>query len=54
MVITMSLGGSEDSEVIDNAIDYAIANEVIVVVAVGNAGEAGMDYPGAYPPVELV
>ena len=34
-----------------NAIDYAIANGVIVVAAAGNEGETGMGYPGAYPPV---
>src|SRR4029434_7958976 len=30
---------------------YAIANGVIVVAAAGNEGEAGMGFPGAYPPV---
>src|SRR6185436_143843 len=34
-----------------DAIDYAIANGVIVVAAAGNEGEAGMGYPGAYAPV---
>ncbi len=33
------------------AIDYAIANGVIVVASAGNAGAAGMGYPGAYAPV---
>jgi subtilisin family serine protease len=33
------------------AIDYAIARGVIVVASAGNEGEAGMGYPGAYPPV---
>jgi len=51
MVISMSLGSSESSTEINNAIDFAIANGVIVVAAAGNAGDAGMDYPGAYAPV---
>lgn len=51
MVINMSLGGDALATVEKDAIDYAIANGVIVVAAAGNAGEAGMDFPGAYPPV---
>ena len=33
------------------AIDYAIGQGVIVVASAGNAGTAGMGYPGAYAPV---
>jgi subtilisin family serine protease len=51
MVINMSLGGSELEPIEKNAIDYAIANGVIVVAAAGNLGEAGMHFPGAYAPV---
>jgi subtilisin family serine protease len=51
MVINMSLGGSALVTVEQEAIDYAIANGVIVVAAAGNEGEAGMGYPGAYAPV---
>jgi len=51
MVISMSLGGSELTVGEQDAIDRAIANGVIVVAAAGNAGDAGMDYPGAYAPV---
>lgn len=51
MVINMSLGGSELAQVEKDAIDNAIANGVVIVAAAGNAGEAGMDYPGAYAPV---
>jgi subtilisin family serine protease len=50
MVINMSLGGSELSPIEQEALDRAIANGVIVVAAASNDGEAGMDYPGAYPP----
>ncbi len=51
MVINMSLGGDSLAQIEKDAIDNAIANGVIVVAAAGNAGENGMDYPGAYPPV---
>ena len=51
MVINMSLGGPSSRQVEKDALDYAIANGVIVVAAAGNEGEAGMGFPGAYPPV---
>jgi subtilisin family serine protease len=51
MIISMSLGGPEPTTVIENAIDYAITNGVIVVAAAGNQGTTGMDWPGAYPQV---
>ncbi|MEM3357122.1 MAG: S8 family serine peptidase [Candidatus Bathyarchaeia archaeon] len=51
MIITMSLGGSTPSPIIEDAINYAIANGVIVVAAAGNEGELGMSWPGAYPQV---
>jgi hypothetical protein len=51
MVINMSLGGSELAQIEKDAVDYAIANGVIVVAAAGNDGEAGMGFPGAYAPV---
>ena len=51
MVINMSLGGPALEDVEKDAIDYAVANGVIVVAAAGNEGEAGMGFPGAYAPV---
>jgi subtilisin family serine protease len=51
VVINMSLGGDALAQIEQDAIDDAIAAGVIVVAAAGNAGEAGMDFPGAYPPV---
>ncbi len=51
MIITMSLGSPEPSQIIKYAIDRAINNGVIVVAAAGNEGENGMSYPGAYPEV---
>ena len=51
VVINMSLGGPELDEVEQAAIDYAIAQGVIIVASAGNNGQAGMGYPGAYEPV---
>ncbi len=51
MIITMSLGGPTPSSVMSDAIDYAIANGVIVVASAGNEGDDGMGYPGAYSQV---
>lgn len=51
VVINMSLGGPELDVVEKTAIDYAIAQGVIIVASAGNSGAAGMGYPGAYEPV---
>ena len=51
VVINMSLGGPVLDAIEKAAIDYAIAQGVIIVASAGNSGEAGMGYPGAYAPV---
>jgi subtilisin family serine protease len=51
VVINMSLGGSRLDAIEKAAIDYAVANGVIVVAAAGNEGKEGMSFPGAYAPV---
>lgn len=51
MVINMSLGGGALEDVEKEALDYAIAQGVIVVASAGNEGEFGIGFPGAYPPV---
>lgn len=51
VVINMSLGGPVLDAMEKAAIDYAISQGVIVVASAGNAGTAGMGYPGAYAPV---
>lgn len=50
-VINMSLGGSAPGVLDRMAIQDAIDAGVIVVASAGNAGEAGMGWPGAYPEV---
>lgn len=51
VVINMSLGGGALDVMEKAAIDYAISKGVIIVASAGNAGNAGMGYPGAYEPV---
>ncbi len=51
VVINMSLGGPTLDAVEKAAMDYAIAQGVIIVAAAGNEGDQGMGYPGAYAPV---
>jgi subtilisin family serine protease len=51
VILSMSLGGSEPTEDIEDALDEAIDAGVIVVAAAGNEGEAGMVWPGAYSQV---
>jgi len=51
VIISMSLGGPDPSPLIEDAIDCAISNGVIVVASAGNEGYAGMGWPGAYPQV---
>jgi subtilisin family serine protease len=51
VVANLSLGGPRTDPVERAAIDYAIGKGVIVVAAAGNAGNAGMSFPGAYAPV---
>lgn len=51
VVINMSLGGPSLDPMERAAVDYAIAQGVLVVASAGNNGNAGMGYPGAYAPV---
>lgn len=51
VVINMSLGGSRLDAMEKAAIDYALAQGVLIVASAGNEGAAGMGYPGAYAPV---
>lgn len=46
VVINMSLGGPDRSQMIESAVDYAISRGVVVVASAGNEGTEGMGYPG--------
>lgn len=51
IVVNMSLGVARPAQNLEDAIDYAIGQGVIVVAAAGNGGTLGMGWPGAYPQV---
>lgn len=44
----MSLGGSQDSTTLYNAIKYAYNKGVVIVCAAGNDGRSQVSYPAAY------
>ena len=47
-VISMSLGGPDTSDTLENAVKYAAARNVLVVAAAGNSGSPNKFYPAAY------
>ncbi len=51
MVVNMSLSGPAESAIEKAAVDFAVANGVIIVAAAGNRGNTGVRYPGGYAPV---
>ncbi len=53
-VISMSLGTAADSQVLRDAINYALSRNVAVVAAVGNDGIGSVYYPANYPGVVAV
>ncbi|MEZ4617306.1 MAG: S8 family serine peptidase [Caldilineaceae bacterium] len=50
-VINLSLGADSDSQVLHNAINYAIEHNVIVVAAAGNLNVNVPQFPASYPGV---
>ena len=53
-VISMSLGGSSSSAVIDDAVKHAISKGVLVVAAMGNDNSERPSYPAAAPGVMAI
>ena len=55
-IVSMSLGGSEDTDVIRDAVAYAAGRGVLLVAAAGNEGpyDDSIGYPAAYPEVIAV
>lgn len=50
-VINMSLGGSSDSQLLSDAINYAWNKGVVLVAAAGNSGSSTPSYPAYYSQV---
>ncbi|GGK92341.1 S8 family serine peptidase [Mangrovihabitans endophyticus] len=50
-VINLSLGGSADSQLLRDAVDYATGRGSLVIAAAGNAGSSQRHYPAAIPAV---
>ena len=48
-ILNLSLGGTEASTFLEEAIEYASDNNKILVAAAGNSGDHGLLYPAAYP-----
>jgi len=53
-VLNLSLGTNQSSKLLQDAINYALAQGVIVVAAAGNDGNGQITYPAAYPGVIAV
>jgi type VII secretion-associated serine protease mycosin len=53
-IINLSLGGPAESEVLHDAVRYAIGKGAVVVAAAGNTGDGTPLYPAAYPEVLTV
>lgn len=55
-VLNISIGGAVPSTLLEGALDYALAKEIVVVVAAGNDAMVGNvpSYPGAYRQVLTV
>ncbi len=47
-IINLSLGGANRSNVLENAVNYALNKGVVIVAAAGNSGREGVYYPAAY------
>ncbi len=48
-IINLSLGGSEPSATLQDAVEEAYDDGCLMVAAAGNGGGYGVDYPGRYP-----
>jgi thermitase len=53
-IINLSLAGSNNSSILQQAVAYAIAHGVVVIAAAGNFNSPNTFYPAAYPSVIAV
>jgi subtilisin family serine protease len=51
LVVNNSWGSGSPDPLVQAAVDFALSKGVLLVFSAGNAGETGMGWPGAYPPV---
>jgi subtilisin family serine protease len=51
LVVNNSWGSGSNDPLTEAAVNYALAHGVLLVFSAGNAGDAGMGYPGALPQV---
>lgn len=51
LVVNNSWGSGSEDPLVRAAVDFALAQGVLLVFSAGNAGEAGMTFPGRYAPV---
>ena len=51
MIINCSWGNSQNSKILQEAIDYAVSKGVIIFAAAGNTGTSQLEYPAACPGV---
>lgn len=47
-VISMSLGGTDTSSILSDAVRYAFSHDVLVVAAAGNDSNTSVEYPAGY------
>jgi subtilisin family serine protease len=53
-ILNLSLGFTQDSQLVRQAIETALANNVLVVAAAGNGGQGTLSYPARYEGVLAV
>lgn len=53
-IISLSLGGLQYSQILKEAIDQAVANDILVIAAAGNNNNGQIMYPAAYAQVICV
>jgi subtilisin family serine protease len=53
-IVNLSLGGSDDSQLLRDAVNYAVAKGALVIAAAGNSGRTAKHYPAAFPAVLAV
>jgi subtilisin family serine protease len=51
LVVNNSWGSGSNDPLVEAAVNFALSKGVLLVFSAGNAGEAGMGYPGALPQV---